>query len=154
MLEGLITVQIQSNGPPQSIEVLPQNDVYTSCRALFPRGTKLQIWMGDVEIFPGSSFQDNGVIDGSRLSVVDRRITLEELHALLAPLTWHETPLITDLEQVNITDKSGHTTLMDASWKGELSAVHALLDLGAQVDITDENGRTALSHASEMGQTD
>ncbi|XP_078375371.1 uncharacterized protein LOC144658781 isoform X1 [Oculina patagonica] len=51
-------------------------------------------------------------------------------------------------------DKNGKTALHYAAYKGQLLAVKALIDAGADLDLTDENGVTALHRAIIHGHTD
>ncbi|MDG5816782.1 ankyrin repeat domain-containing protein [Chitinispirillales bacterium ANBcel5] len=54
-------------------------------------------------------------------------------------------------ENINITDKSGRTALIEAAWSGNTELVTLLLENAAEVNSADRSGFTALMRAAEEG---
>lgn len=61
--------------------------------------------------------------------------------------------LISDGADVNATDSSGRTALVEAAWGGHTEVVKYLIEKGADVNTCDNAGYTALMRASEEGHT-
>jgi ankyrin repeat protein len=59
--------------------------------------------------------------------------------------------LISDGADVNATDSSGRTALVEAAWGGHNDVVKYLIEKGANVNTGDNVGYTALMRASEEG---
>jgi len=54
---------------------------------------------------------------------------------------------------VNATDSSGRTALIEAAWAGHADVVKCLVEKGAKVTIADNAGFTPLMRACEDGNT-
>lgn len=52
------------------------------------------------------------------------------------------------------TDTSGRTAVINAAWRGRQDVVDLLVELGADFNVTDYDGRTALSWAASNGHTE
>jgi ankyrin repeat protein len=59
--------------------------------------------------------------------------------------------LVSDGADVNTTDSSGRTALVEAAWGGHNDIVKYLIEKGANVNTGDSVGYTALMRASEEG---
>jgi ankyrin repeat protein len=59
--------------------------------------------------------------------------------------------LLTEGADVNATDSSGRTALVEAAWGGHTDIVKYLIEKGANVNTGDNVGYTALMRASEEG---
>lgn len=62
--------------------------------------------------------------------------------------------LESDLNNVNLPDKSGYSPLLIAAQAGQINVLHLLIKAGAYVDYKDNRGNTALHHAAQHGHVD
>ncbi len=60
--------------------------------------------------------------------------------------------LISEGADINATDNSGRTALVEAAWAGHNAIVKFLIEKGADINTGDKAGYTALMRASEEGR--
>lgn len=83
-----------------------------------------------------------------------RRPAAGMLHAATTGDTQALRSMVESGVPVNVTDETGLTPLMAASYSGMTEAQAVLLDLGAAIEATDSSGYTALMFACNAGKTD